>query len=363
MSLKQTPLHDRQVELGGRMVEFGGWQMPVQYTGIVAEHTACRTAAALFDVSHMGEFTVTGPEAGAWLERMLTNRVSDLELGRCRYTLMCAEDGGILEDLLVYRTGDEAFLLVVNAANIDADLAWLESHREGELELTDVSDERALLALQGPRAKELLQPLVDDGARLAELKYYRFGTFELDGVEALVSRTGYTGEFGYEIMIAPERAVAVWDRLLTAGEPLGLLPAGLGARDTLRLEAGLCLHGHDISAARNPIEAGLDRFVDLAGDYLGADAIRRAAESGTAERLVGLRVGGRGIIRDHCAIEQHGTPVGEVTSGTFSPTLATSIGLGYVARDAAEVGGELAVIVRGKPLPVSVVETPFYRRG
>ncbi len=363
MSLKRTPLYDRHVAAGARLVEFGGWSMPVQYQGIVAEHKSARAAAGLFDVSHMGEFRVVGPGATAFCDQAFTNNVATLAAGRCRYSLMCDEQGGILDDLLYYRLADDELLVVVNAANFAADFAWLAGLSPRDCELRDESDRTALLAVQGPASRELLAGLVGgERSRLEALRYYRYEAFTVAGAEALISRTGYTGDLGFEVMLPAAAAPAAWDAILAAGEPAGLVPVGLGARDTLRLEAGFCLHGHDIGPDRNPIEADLARFVDLAkGDFVGREAIAAAAEQGTAQVLVGLAVTGRGIIREQCPIFAGGEPVGTVTSGTFSPLLERSIGMGYVDRRHAAVGSELSVDVRGRMVDCRVAERPFYR--
>jgi len=366
MTLQQTPLCAAHQELGARLVPFAGWLMPVQYEGILAEHRAVRTAMGLFDVCHMGEFEVAGPGAADFLDRAVTQAVGSLALGQCRYGLLCNADGGIIDDLLVYRTGEQTYLLVVNAGNIAADLAWLESLPHPGAELVDISPQTALLALQGPGSRVLMGQLLADPLEhqaVGALKFYRFARASLAGVDMLISRTGYTGEFGYELCFPAVEAPMVWDWLLTAGAADGLVPVGLGARDTLRLEAGLCLHGHDITSERNPLEAGLERFVDFSKEFIGRAALAPLQASGTAEKLVGLRVAGRGIIREHCPVTLGGEPVGEVTSGTFSPTLEVSIGLAYVAAHLAVPGTALEVLVRDKLVACTVVELPFYRRS
>lgn len=364
MSLRRTPLFERHVALGARLVPFAGWEMPVQYDGIVAEHKATRQAAGLFDVSHMGEFRVTGPGATAFCDRALTCNVATLPPGRCRYGLMCAPDGGILDDLIVSRLTDQELLLVVNAGNIESDFAWLSSLPHDGADLTDESAATALLAVQGPRSADVLAAVLsaEDAARLRALKFYHFASFAIDGQAVSISRTGYTGDLGYEVAAPAEAAAPLWDRLLEAGAPHGLVPVGLGARDTLRLEAGYPLHGHDISPARNPIEADLARFVDLAkGDFVGRGPIAAAAEAGTAQKLAGLVVTGRGIIRDGCPVLHCGNRVGEVTSGSFSPMLERSIGLAYLDHAVAREGTALEVDVRGKPVACAVAARPFYR--
>ncbi|MBI2298981.1 MAG: glycine cleavage system aminomethyltransferase GcvT [Armatimonadetes bacterium] len=362
MELRRTPLYDRHVALGARMVPFGGWEMPVQYEGILAEHRAARAGAGAFDVCHMGELELRGPGALPFLQQALTNDFSSLAAGRCRYSLMCAPDGGILDDLVVYRTGEESWMVVVNAANTPADVAWLTGLPRDGCSLDDRSAATALIAVQGPGSPTLLRGLLraDHAARLAALRYYAFGTFELFGVPMLISRTGYTGDAGFELCFAREAAGPVWDQLLAAGA----VPVGLGARDTLRLEAGFCLHGHDISPQRNPIEADLPRFVSLAkGDFVGREALARAAEAGPAEKLVGLEVVGRGVVREGYPILHGEARVGTVTSGSYGPSVDRFIAMGYVRADLAEVGTELAVEVRDKPVPCRVAARPFYRPG
>ncbi len=361
--LRQTSLHGRHEAAGARMVEFGGWSMPVQYQGIVAEHRACRTAAGLFDVSHMGEFDVSGPGAAAFLEQALTNRVADLSVGRCRYALLCAPDGGVLDDLLVYRLGEAAFRLVVNAANIGGDWTWLQGLPREDAELVDQSDGTGLIAVQGPRSPAVLADLLDAdaAARLSALRYYQFGHFELAGAPAVISRTGYTGDRGYEVFVPAAQTGSVWDALVSAGEPHGLALVGLGARDTLRLEAGFCLHGHELSPAIDPLSAGLERFVALDKPFVGRDALVAVSASGPARRLIGLEVVGRQVIREGCRIEVDGRAVGQVTSGTFAPSLDRSVGLGYVRAELARPGGEVTVSVRERPVPCRLVQPPFYR--
>ena len=362
--LKRTPLHDRHVALGARMVGFGGWSMPVQYAGIVAEHRGARSAAGLFDVSHMGEFVLEGPGALDLLQRALTNDYASLAPGRARYSLMCAEDGGVVDDLIVTCEGDGRYLIVVNAGNIDQDFAWLSALAGDDVTLTNVSDQWALLAVQGPRSADILAGLLadDDAAALRALRYYATHRCALFGVPVIISRTGYTGDLGFEVFVPAESAVAVWDGLLDGGADQGLVPVGLGARDTLRLEAGFCLHGHDISPQRNPIEANLARFVKLDKPaFVGRETLARIAADGPAERLVGLSVTERGVVREGCAVLADGQPVGIVTSGTFSPLLERSIALAYVRSDLCEVGTTLAVDVRGRALPCVVSALPFYK--
>lgn len=356
--LARTPLHAAHRRLGARLVPFAGFEMPVQYEGIKAEHRAVRERAGLFDVSHMGQLHVSGPEADALLERLLTCRVDSLRPGRVRYGLLCNESGGVVDDVTVYREEDGHLFLCVNAANRAKDREWLESHAAGGAELRDRSDATALLALQGPASAELLSGLASPDP--AALRRFRFASCKVAGRPALVSRTGYTGSDGFELYVEAESAEAVWSALLEAGAPHGVVPAGLGARDTLRLEAALPLYGHELDDATTPLEARLDRFVKLErGGFLGAEALARLRESGPERLLAGFVLEGRGVARAGYALAYEGREVGAVTSGAPSPTLGKSIGLGYVPPPLAEPGARLDVIVRGRAVPLRVVETPF----
>lgn len=366
-SLRRTPLDSCHREAGARLVDFAGWEMPVQYAGVMEEHRAVRSAAGLFDVSHMGEFTVRGPEAEAFLQRMTPNDVSKLQAGRAHYSALLTGEGTYVDDLLVYRLGPEDFLVVVNAANIDKDFEWFETHLRddpgaGGVELANVSDDYALLALQGPRAPEILASLTETD--LPSIRYYRFAFGQVAGREALISRTGYTGEDGFELYLSPEAAPVIWRKLLEAGAEKGLQPAGLGARDTLRLEAAMALYGHEIDDTTTPWEAGLDWTVKMAkGEFIGRAALE-ASPAGEAERrLIGFEVTGRGIARQGHTVVVDGEEAGRVTSGTFSPTLGKALGLAYVPAALAQPGQALTLNVRGKELQAIVVETPFYRRA
>lgn len=360
--LKRTPLYEAHRAAGARMVAFGGWEMPVQYTGIIEEHRAVRTRAGLFDVSHMGEVELAGPGALPLAQRLVTNDVARLAPGQALYTPMCTPDGGIIDDLLVYRLGEEHLMLVLNAANTEADLAWIRSHAGGDVRVLDRTAEIALLAFQGPRAQEVLQRLTP--APLAAIRYYWCRQeVEVAGRTALVSRTGYTGEDGFEIYCAARDAAHLWHAVLEAGHPAGVLPAGLGARDTLRLEAGLLLHGSDMDRTTTPLEAGLGWTVRLQkGEFIGAEALRRQKAAGVSRRLVGFTLEERAIARHGFAILHQGTPVGRVTSGTFGPTVEKSIGLGYVPPEYAEPGQRIAVEIRGRAVPGTVATLPFYTR-
>jgi len=366
--MKRTPLHASHVALGARMTAFGGWDMPVWYAGIPAEHTAVRTAVGLFDVSHMGEFVVHGRGATAALRRLLTNDCADLAAGEAQYTLLPNADGGTVDDLLVYRLDDDVYILVVNAGNIDKDRIWLLDalRRIGSpAKLDDRSDAHGLLALQGPKAVDVLAPLTD--LDVGGMAYYGFDRGAVAGVQALVSRTGYTGEDGFEIMLAADDTAAVWQALLDAGAAHGIQPCGLGARDSLRLEAAMPLYGHELDDATSALEAGLSRFVKLDKDGLdgpavGIERLRREAAEGVPRKLVGLVLEDRGIARDGMAIVADGAPIGQVTSGALTPTLDRAIALGYVPPAHGAVDTALAVDIRGRAVPARVVRRPFYKR-
>jgi aminomethyltransferase len=361
--LKRTPLHDEHVALGGRMVPFAGYAMPVQYpTGITAEHRAVREAAGLFDVSHMGEFEVRGPDALALLQRVTVNDASRVEEGQAQYTAMVREHGGIIDDLLLYRF-DDHWMVVVNASNREKDLAWIRTHAGGlDATVTDRSEEIGLLALQGPRAREILRPLVD--IDLDEVGYYRFAEGAVDGVGGVISATGYTGEDGFELYLPAADCAAVWRRLVAEGADAGLIPAGLGARDSLRLEVGYALYGNDLDEEHTPLEAGLGWITKLdKGDFLGRAALAKQKREGVTRRLVGLRLTERGFPRPGYPVVARGEAVGEVTSGIVSPTLGEGIAMAYVAAEHAGKGSEVAVEIRGRAVPAVVRRPPFYTDG
>jgi aminomethyltransferase len=377
--LRRTPLYDCHRELGARMVGFAGWEMPVQYTGVIEEHRAVRGAAGLFDVSHMGEVRVRGAGAARLLQRLTPNDVTQLAPGRAHYSGLLTERGTYVDDLLIYRLADDDFLVVVNASNAARDFAWIRERAAAvpaagapaeppetletpeTPQITDESDRYALLALQGPQALAILEPLASPG--IAALRYYTFARGEVAGVPAIISRTGYTGEDGFELYLEPAGAAAVWRRLLAAGAPHGLAPAGLGARDTLRLEAAMALYGHEIDERTTPLEAGLSWVVKLGkGEFVGRAALARQREQGVQRTLVGFMVEGRGIARQGHAVLAGGKAVGEVTSGSWSPTLEKAIGMAYVPPALAAPGTALSLDVRGKTLAATVVELPFYRR-
>lgn len=364
LDLKRTPLYPLYSELFGvRCIDFGGWELPVQFSGIQKEHDAVRQQAGLFDVSHMGEFMVTGTFAESFLQRMTTNDVSRLLDGQAQYTLMCYPDGGVVDDLLVYRISADQFMVVVNASNIDKDLNWLEEHLIGDVVLENMSDRTALLALQGPLAVEIMKSAGADSDTL-ELPSFHFRTDTgLTGLPVLISRTGYTGEDGFEIYVPSEQAGDVWKTLLTAGEPLGLIPAGLGARDTLRFEARLPLYGQELSDTITPLEAGVVFFVKLdKEDFIGKDALVKQKSDGLPRKLVGIEMIDRGIPRCHYPVYVGDVQIGEVTTGTQSPTLKRNLGLALINSDYSALGTELEVEIRGKKLKAAVIKTPFYKR-
>jgi aminomethyltransferase len=358
-----TPLADRHQALGARIVEFGGWLMPVQYSGILEEHRAVRARAGLFDLSHMGELFVEGPEAAASLGYALTTDPASLKVGRAQYSMICFPDGGILDDLIVYRLADARYMVVANASNAGAVSDALAERVEGfSVVLDDRSLATALVAIQGPRAAGILAPLTD--VALDGLRYYAIAEGHVAGVAAQVARTGYTGEDGFEIFVEVAGAGRIWDVLIETGESAGLVPVGLGARDTLRLEAGMPLYGNELGPDTTPFEAGLGRAVNLekAGDFVGRAALATAKTDGPRKLLVGLVVRGRGIARHGYDVFAGDRRTGVVTSGTLSPTLGEPIAMAYVAPSDAEPGTILAVGVRDQRVPAEVVPLPFYKR-
>jgi aminomethyltransferase len=361
--LRKTPLHEVHLASGARLVAFGGWDMPVEYSGLIAEHQAVRSAAGLFDVSHMGELEVTGPGALAFLQRVTANDVAKLAIGQAQYSALPMPTGCPVDDIIIYRRGPERYLIVVNAANIARDWAWLQSQQPSGCTLEDRSDAVALIALQGPRAEAILQGLT--ALDLRAIGFYRFAEGGVCGHEAIVARTGYTGEDGFELFVAPAVAASVWRLLIEAGRPLGLLPAGLGARDTLRLEARMLLYGNDIDDTTTLIEAGLGwvvSFDDAKGDFSGRAVLLEQKTKGAPRKLVGFETTERGIPRHGYPVFLDGEQAGSVTSGTFAPFLQKGIGLAYLPTARAAVGSELAVGIRGRRIGARVVPTPFYKR-
>jgi aminomethyltransferase len=363
--VKQTPLFEVHLKYGGKMVEFGGWSLPVQYTGIKEEHHTVRTKAGLFDVSHMGEVLVKGDEALAFLQTLITNDLARIAEHQVQYTPMCYPDGGVVDDLLIYKFGATEYLLVINAANIEKDLAWINSRSSGfNVQIINQADELALLALQGPLAATILAQVA--GRPLTDLKYYWFlPEVDLNGKRTLISRTGYTGEDGFEIYCRPEDAVALWEMILEAGKPWGLLPAGLGARDTLRLEACLPLYGHELTAAITPLEAGLSQFVKLDKPFFnGREVLAEQKQNGLTRKIVGMAALERGVARAGYPVLADGRPIGVVTSGSYAPTLDKNLALALIDIEYSTIGRKLKFEVRGKTVTTEVIAKPFYmKRG
>jgi len=360
---RQTPLHRVHERLGATMTSFAGWQMPLRYASETAEHHAVRRAAGLFDLSHMGEIGVSGPRAGAVLDYALTGFLSVLRPGRARYTMICAEDGGVLDDLVVYRQDEDEYLVIANAANTDVVLAALRERAGGHARITDATGDYALIAIQGPEAAGILAPLAG-GLDLGAIRYYA-GTFgEVAGRKAWVARTGYTGEDGFEVFCRPEDAEAIWSALVSRGAPAGLVPAGLAARDTLRLEAGMPLYGNELGPDMTPFEAGLGRVVkfDKPGEFVGREALAARASSGPVKHLVGLTIQSRRIARHGYPVLADGQTYGTVTSGAPSPTLGVPIAMAYLEPGVGSGDHVLTVGIRGEAVPAHLTDLPFYRR-
>lgn len=360
--MKRTAFYDQHNALGAKIVDFAGFEMPVQYTGIIEEHQIVRKKVGVFDVSHMGEFQVRGKDALQFLQRVTVNDVSKLEQGKAQYSAMCYEHGGIVDDLLVYHAGDH-YMLVVNASNIQKDFDWLQSQIKEHVELKNASDDFSLLAIQGPRSLDTLQKLTS--VVLSKIEYYHFTRGEVAGVPMIISRTGYTGELGFEIYFDSSVATGkkVWEEVFTAGKAYGIAPVGLGARDTLRLEMGFCLYGNDIDQTTHPLEAGLGWITKLGkGEFLGRTPMLKAKEAGLKRKLVGFALPDKNIARHGFPVNVDGRAIGQVTSGTFSPSLQKSVGMGYVSISHAEPGATISISIRGKEIPASVVKLPFLQK-
>ncbi len=368
---RYTPLRACHEALGASFTDFGGWQMPVRYTSDLAEHHAVRQSAGIFDISHMAEFTVQGSGAADFLDNALAGRLSALAVGKAKYSLLLAESGGIIDDVIVYRLEGDDFLIISNAGNRDAVSAALRDRTDGfDVVVQDVSDDYALIAVQGPNAEAILAEtpgITDVSIPWTEQKYYAWASANYDGVPVLLARTGYTGEDGFELLVAADRAASLWDALLAAGAPHGLVPAGLAARDTLRLEAGMPLYGHELSLDTRPAQAGLGRVVVSAKEqFVGKAALSAAAESADASEapvLVGLVAEGKRAGRaGYAVVDEHGSVLGEITSGALSPTLGHPIAMAYVTPSSAEEGTAVFLDVRGTRIPATVTALPFYRR-
>jgi glycine cleavage system T protein (aminomethyltransferase) len=366
-AVKATPLRDRHVALGARMIPFAGWEMPVQYSGIINEHRAVRSAAGLFDLGHMGQVEVSGPDSLNFLQYVTTNDVSTLEPGQAHYSLLPNDQGGVVDDIIIYRrpTGQQ-YMVVINAANHDKDVDWLKKQRtkrsDFDVYVEDISEKTGMIAIQGPKAVPIVQSLTDTS--LSDMPYFSWRRATVAGIPAMMARTGYTGEDGFEFYTDISQIGPLWDALMEAGKPFGVVPVGLGARDTLRLEARMPLYGNELADDIGPLEAGLGWAVKLdKGDFIGRDKIAAMKEAGPPRRTVGFQLTERGgSPRSHYDICLHGRNVGYVTSGVMSPTLGENIGLALVERDVAGVGKPLEIIVREKPVKAIQVKTPFYKR-
>jgi aminomethyltransferase len=360
---KKTPLYDEHVRLGAKMIPFGDWIMPVHYSSILEEHQAVRNNVGVFDISHMGQLIAKGPAAGVWLNEMLTNNTQKLEVGTGQYTFLLNDSGGIIDDLIVYRTAPEEFLLVVNAARIDEDFAWLDRHRPNNVSLSNRSADYGGLAIQGPRVVDLFQVILGEDVDLPP----RNAIIDLvrNGNKLLIARTGYTGEDGVEVFFPAKDAAIVWNEVLDQGKAFGIRPCGLGARDTLRLEMCYPLNGSDLSPEHNPIEAGLGFFVDLKKTrFIGREELARAKEHGTISRLVPFRMKGKGPPpRPHYSVWRDGEQIGEVTSGTLSPSLNEGIGMAYIAAPHARVDTVIEIEIRGQRFPATIEKKPLYKKS
>ncbi len=360
--LKKTPLFEVYPNYNGKIIDFGGWALPVQFSGILEEHEAVRTRAGLFDVSHMGELAVTGADALANIQKWITNDASKLADGQAVYSPICYEHGGCVDDLIVYKKGDDNYLIVVNAANTEKDYEWLKQNSFGDVRIENISAAVAQLALQGPLAEQVLQKMTSTD--LSQIKFFWFlDSVEIASVKCLVSRTGYTGEDGFELYCDASDVAKLWDSILATGKEDGVLPIGLGARDTLRFEARLPLYGQELSETITPLEAGLGFFVKLdKGDFIGREALAKQKEAGLSRKLVGFEMLERGIPRTHYEVQVNGETIGEVTTGTMGPTVKKNIGLALIDAKFATIGQEIDVIIRNKPVKGVLIKTPFYKR-
>jgi aminomethyltransferase len=359
---KRTPFYNFHTALGAKMVEFAGFEMPVQYSGIIEEHFVVRQSVGVFDISHMGNFIVSGKDALSFLQNVTVNDVSKLEPGKVQYSAMCYDDGGIIDDLLIYRMESD-YKLVVNASNIQKDFDWLQSHRSGDVNLKNISDMTASLAIQGPKSLATLQKLTKED--LSKIKYYTFILGTLAGIPMMISRTGYTGELGFELYFDSglEQTKKVWDAVFEAGKEFGISPTGLGARDTLRLEMGYCLYGNDIDKTTHPLEAGLAWITKLdKSNFNGKDIILKAKKEGLKRKLIGFTLSDRALARHGYEILHNDIVVGNVTSGTFSPSIQKGIGMGYVHIELANPGTIVSILVRGKMVPATIVTLPFIKK-
>lgn len=359
--MKDTPLKHIHEALGAKMLPFAGYNMPIQYEGVTVEHETVRNGVGVFDVSHMGEFLLTGPGALDLIQRVTSNDASTLTVGRAQYSCLPNEDGGIVDDLIVYRMKEEQYLLVVNASNIDKDWDWISKFNTGGVEMRNLSDDYALLAIQGPKAAEAMQSLTS--VNLSDIKYYHFEVGDFAGAEhVIISATGYTGSGGFEIYCKNSEVASIWNKVFEAGEPFGIKPIGLAARDTLRLEMGFCLYGNDISDTTSPLEAGLGWITKFAKDFTNSENLKQQKEEGVSRKLVGFELDERGIPRhDYEIVDEFGHVIGIVTSGTMAPSLNKGIGLGYVPAALSSPGSKIYIRIRKNDVPATVVKLPFYK--
>lgn len=361
--LKRTPLFEIYERFGGKIVEFGGWEMPVQFSNIIEEHLAVRKAAGIFDVSHMGEISVQGAEAENFVQKLVTNNVKSMADFQVQYNLLCYPNGGVVDDLLVYKYSPTHYMLVINASNIEKDYAWIiENRGDFDVEITNISDDLAQLAVQGPNAEAIMQNLTEYD--LAKLKFFYFAEVKVGGKDLLISRTGYTGEDGFELYLKPGDAVELWQLILSQGKDQGIKPIGLGARDTLRFEATLPLYGHEISAEITPLEAGLGFFVKLdTDDFLGKPALVKQKAAGVPRKLVAFEMIDRGVPRANYQVFQAGEAIGFVTTGSYSPTLDKNIGLAMIKSEFSTLDTELEIIRGKRSLKAKIIKKPFYKKN
>ena len=360
--MNKTPLYEVHKQLGAKMVNFGGWEMPVSYSGVLKEHEAVRNKAGLFDVSHMGEISVSGLDALAYLQNMISNDLSKAQNGKCQYNILMNEKGGAVDDIIINKIDPNHYLVCVNASNADKDWTWFQKHTTGfDVKIENKSNEYALIALQGPLAEKILSPLCQNS--LSSLKTFYFAENFIEGQKVIIARTGYTGEDGFEIYCAPENAASLWQCILEAGKPSGLLPCGLGARDTLRLEMAYPLYGHELTDELGPLEADLAWVVKInKGNFIGKEALLKKKEQGTEFKRVGLEMQEEGIARAEYPLYQGEQKIGWIASGTYSPSLDKNIACGYVRSELAKIGNEILVDIRGKKKLAKVVAIPFYKK-
>lgn len=356
---RRTALYEEHLALKGRMVDFAGWELPVMYSSIIDEHTATRTKAGLFDVSHMGEVIIRGAGAERFLSLLIPTRMSKLSPGTSMYSCLCREDGGVVDDIFIFMISENDYYVVVNAATIDGDLEWMRAHARGGVEIIDVSSETSKIDLQGPSSRDILKKVVGD-ERAGNMERFQFFYAEYKGVRMMVSRTGYTGENGYELFVPNDMAVPLWREVLGAGEEFGIRPVGLGARDTLRLEAAYSLYGHELSDTITPVEAGLGWLVTGEDEYIGRAVLTAQKEKGAPRTMVCFELEGRGVPREHCAVMKDGVEIGTSTSGGFSPTFKKGIGMALVKTGALGIGDSFSLLIRDNPVPAKVVKRPFY---